>query len=286
MNTQPYVLHALSPLHAGVGQAAELIDLPIARLKGSGIPFVPGSSIKGVLRDASNGLQADLATALFGPSPESNNASAHAGAVVCSDARLLALPVRSFRGIFAYVTSPLLLALTARDLGASPKVPHVGKLKCLCEGDTLVHQRKIYLEDLDLDAEPNSAEFRAWSERLAPVFGETAAERQVFTQRFAIVDDETMAFLWETATQLDQRIRIDPTTRTVAKGQLWLEESLPPESLLIGVLFAEQSRHPTVRLDPIQVMEKLKQEALKAPTVLQFGGKSTIGRGRCRLVMV
>ncbi|MCS7269380.1 MAG: RAMP superfamily CRISPR-associated protein, partial [Geminicoccaceae bacterium] len=51
MLTRPFLLHALSPLHAGTGQAAGIVDLPIARMKATGIPFVPGSSIKGVLRD-------------------------------------------------------------------------------------------------------------------------------------------------------------------------------------------------------------------------------------------
>ena len=52
MESKAYVLHALSPLHAGTGHAADVIDLPIARMKATGIPIVLGSSVKGVLRDA------------------------------------------------------------------------------------------------------------------------------------------------------------------------------------------------------------------------------------------
>ena len=44
MKTLPFLLHALSPLHAGTGHAADVIDLPTARMKATGIPFVPGSS--------------------------------------------------------------------------------------------------------------------------------------------------------------------------------------------------------------------------------------------------
>ncbi len=43
--------HALSPLHAGTGQGVGVIDLPIAREKATGLPFLPGSSVKGTLRD-------------------------------------------------------------------------------------------------------------------------------------------------------------------------------------------------------------------------------------------
>jgi CRISPR-associated protein Cmr4 len=64
MNTRPFLLHALSPLHAGTGHAADVINLPIARMKATGIPFAPGSSIKGVLRDAhkTNGADTDART--------------------------------------------------------------------------------------------------------------------------------------------------------------------------------------------------------------------------------
>jgi CRISPR-associated protein Cmr4 len=281
MKTQPYILHALSPLHAGTGQAAELIDLPIARLKGSGIPYVPGSSIKGVLRDARNGSRDESpeVKAVFGPDTE--HAGDHAGALVCTDARLLALPVRSFRGTFAFVTSPLLLTLAARDLEEPPPIPKPPPNHCMA-GPQLAEGNTVYLEDLDLTAVPVDAPFADWQKTLAPIFGPDVDEQQVFGSRFAVVDDETMTFLWETATQLDQRVRICPDTRTVAKGALWLEESLPPETLLIGLLLAEQSRKQDYRrLSPEEVL----QIALpQGEQVLQFGGKSTVGRGRCRMV--
>ncbi|RMD58772.1 type III-B CRISPR module RAMP protein Cmr4, partial [Candidatus Parcubacteria bacterium] len=50
MQAKLMFLHALSPLHAGTGQGVGAIDLPIAREKGTEIPIVPGSSLKGVLR--------------------------------------------------------------------------------------------------------------------------------------------------------------------------------------------------------------------------------------------
>ena len=285
---QPYLLHALSPLHAGVGQAAELIDLPIARMKGSGIPFVPGSSVKGVLRDACKrrGVPEDVEEAVFGPDQE--NANKHAGALICADARLLALPVRSFRGTFAYVTSPLLLTLATRDVPDAPAVPKLDRDTCMA-GDRLVHEttqsgnilRTVYLEDLDLRAETTNDPFRAWCDQLATKLG----LGDMFTSRFAIVDDETMTFLWETATQLDQRVSIKPETRTVAKGALWLEESLPPETVLLGLLAAEPSHR---KLDDGTTMSETQVLEITLPAkgeqVLQFGGKSTVGRGRCRMV--
>ena len=303
MKTRTYFLHALSPLHVGVGQSAEIIDLPIARLKGTNIPYVPGSAIKGVLRDtlfadlkhATEGAEdrrggapgetehepLETLLAVFGP--DVSAANDHAGALMCADARLFALPVRSYKGTFAYVTSPLLLALVKRDLGdGSPPVPSVDAGTAQVTGDSaLVLEGKVYLEDLDLRAldERNSVATK-WAKSAARIFGDEGAERAVFTKRFVIVDDETMAFLWETSTQTDTRVRIDPDTRSVAKGALWIEESLPPETLLVGILSAERSRRRSVSLSPEEVLDT----TLKSERILQFGGKATVGRGRCRIV--
>jgi len=152
MKTRPFLLHALSPLHAGTGHATDVIDLPTARYKATGIPFVPGSSIKGVLRDARNtsGTDAEQVLAVFGP--EKENADHHAGALVVGDARLLALPVRSFRGTFAWTTSPLLLTLAKRDLEeASLPIPNIaGRDAQVARGSCVLHAHRLYLEDLDL----------------------------------------------------------------------------------------------------------------------------------------
>jgi CRISPR-associated protein Cmr4 len=282
MITRPYLLHALSPLHAGIGHASDIIDLPTARMKATGIPFVPGSSIKGVLREArreqfrGDGHAESRTEAVFGPS---DNPEAHAGALVVGDARLLALPVRTFRGTFAWITSPLLLTLARRDLGRSLAVPHL-RDRGACVTDTCVclHEGRLYLEDLDLHA-TESHEVIAWTQLLAPLL---ADGDDILTRRFAVVDDETMAFLWETATQVDARVQINPETRTVKSGALWLEESLPPETLLIGIVAGDRSRRDNVTMTPVEVLD----HALGSAEPMQLGGKATIGRGRCKLIPI
>lgn len=277
MKTRPFLLHALSPLHAGTGHAADVIDLPTARMKATGIPFVPGSSVKGVLRDARRGADRDKTEAVFGPS---DDPAAHAGALVVGDARLLALPVRSFRGTFTWTTSPLLLVLAKRDLGdvaKSLKVPEIpGRGARVTQQSGCVHNGRLYLEDLDLPAQ-EAQEVTAWAKLLAPL---ASPGEDILTKRFAVVDDDTMTFLWETATQVDARVRLDERTRTVAPGALWLEESLPPETLLVGLLAADRSRRNGVAMTPGDVLGF----ALPKEEVLQLGGKASTGRGRCRFV--
>jgi CRISPR-associated protein Cmr4 len=278
MNTRPYLLHALSPLHAGTGHAADIIDLPTARMKATGIPFVPGSSLKGVLRDARRTAAPDdpKIEAVFGPASKPEE---HAGALVVGDARLLALPVRSFRGTFAWTTSPLLLTLARRDLAGAPAVPRIeGRAARVPRGSGCLHEDRIFLEDLDLKA-TSSDDVTPWAQLLAPL---VSTDDDIFTKRFAVVDDETMTFLWETATQVDARVRIDEHTRTVASGALWLEESLPPETLLIGLMAGDRSRKKEVPLRPDEVLDY----ALQHEQLIQLGGKATVGRGRCRMLPV
>lgn len=91
-----------------------------------------------------------------------------------------------------------------------------------------------------------------------------------------------MTFLWETGTQVDTRVRINPETRTVARGALWAEESLPPETLLVGLTSADRSRRDKKDMRPSEVLDAVLGEE----RTLQFGGKATVGRGLCRLLPV
>src|SRR5690606_18647908 len=99
--------------HAGTGQGIGLIDLPTARERATEHPLVPGSSIKGVLRDATAKPHEAKVKELFGSTDGS------AAMVRISDARVLAFPVKSDRGTFAWVTSRYVLLRFARDCADS-----------------------------------------------------------------------------------------------------------------------------------------------------------------------
>jgi len=287
VNSEPFLLHALTPLHAGTGQSADIIDLPIARMRATGIPFVPGSSLKGVLRDAcnvDNGGSLDRGTveAIFGP--PTDEADRHAGAVAVGDARLLCLPVRSFRGTFAFVTSPLLLQLAARDLSGVPTIPAVDGTQALVPtASRLCHGDRVWFEDVDLAVREGDQATAAWADWLASqIAGEDQDLKTATQTRFAVVDDDTMTFLWETATQIDTRVAIDDESRTVQDGALWIEESLPPETLLVGIISADRRRDGTAG-SPADVLETVFK-GLPESHRLQVGGKATVGRGLCRLL--
>lgn len=274
-------LHALSPLHAGTGQGIGAIDLPIAREKATGIPYLPGSSLKGVLRDRAASWDRDTLFAVFGPDTES--ASEHAGAVQVGDAKPLLLPVRSLYGVFALVTSPYLLERFSREAGmvglqvpGVPQVPGADQALLAPDSRVLGDGGKVYLEDLDLKAQKETG-VSAWEGWLAgrlevPVKG-----------RLAVVHDDLMGYLLETATEVVARIRLDDETKTVARGALWYEESLPTESVLYSLLRAQASHRKGKEL-PAEAVFALVKGLLEG--ALQLGGKATVGRGLCALKVV
>ena len=283
MEAKLLFVHAISPLHAGTGQGVGVIDLPIAREKATGIPFLPGSTIKGVFRDACE----DEATCIHVFGPKTDRAEEHAGAVTFTDARLLLLPVRSLRGVFAWTTSPLLLRRLARDAKGMPglpaSVPIVGNDEsCLVTEQNsplkINSINKVILEDLRLNPDFN-AEAKNWAEWIGQKLYPQDAQADLLA-RFCVISDDALSFLLETATEITARIRIDDEKKAVAQGQLWYEEALPPETVLVSMAVASTIKSKDgVETKPEFVFNTITP---LCDNTLQFGGKATVGRGLCK----
>jgi len=287
MKTKLLFIQSLSPLHSGTGQGIGVIDQPIAREKATNIPYLPGSSIKGVLRAACTDLKCDV-DAIFGPEPDKDDA--YAGSVNFSDARLLMLPVRSLSGIFAWVTCPFILQRFKRDLqdiafSSNPPdiVPAVEIKNCLVsevssplniDGESMT----VVLEDLKLSA-LTSNDLQVWAEWLGQlIFPEDAYWQNFFKDRLCLVSDDVLSFLLEIGTEVTARIRIDKDTKTVAQGALWYEESLPAETILSSLVVASN-----IKATPKDVFKAISSITEKT---IQFGGSATVGRGLCSTVLV
>ncbi len=277
---RPYLIRAVTELHCGVGQGLDDIDLPTAKEALTGLPVVPGSTVKGVLRDHYGVKDKADDLAAFGPPPEKVE---HASALHFTDARLLFLPVRSFSGVFACVTSPLVLRRLFRDLEHAddmaldfPPLPEleVGE-SVVVAGSPLVTGGKLLLEELDLAVRGPSPQWRTFFESLLT----TAWDRETVLPRLAIVHDDVLTFLCETALPVRAHIRLDPDTGTVATGALWYEESLPSETLLFGLVMANASRREECGHDAKWFLDRYGSGEL----FLQFGGKATTGKGLCEM---
>src|SRR5271154_2322350 len=117
-NTQIYWLHALSPTHVGIGRGVGYTALPIDRDGVTRWPIIRGSAFKGVWADhhkaTKDGREKDpVLKAAFGIADGDNSNS---GALIPTDAQIVCLPVRSFRGTFAWATSSLCLSKLHRTL--------------------------------------------------------------------------------------------------------------------------------------------------------------------------
>ncbi|MBL8483895.1 MAG: type III-B CRISPR module RAMP protein Cmr4 [Rhodocyclaceae bacterium] len=280
MKQRLFHLHALSALHIGTGQSAGTVDLPIARARATNLPLVPGSAIKGVLRDELPDLDTNRRKTLFGPD-NIGAGDAHAGALAVGDAHLLILPVRSFAGVVAFATCPFILNRYARDFDQAPLVPAPAeKGATVTSTSALKTDGHIALEDLELAAQED-ASTDAWAGRIAAsLYPDSEIWRGEFTRRFAVLADDVFSFLADTATEIRARIRIDNDTRTVDTSALWYEENLPAESVLWGVIGVSRARDQS-GLTAQQLSDSLPAREL----ALQIGGKHTVGRGLCRFLL-
>jgi CRISPR-associated protein Cmr4 len=290
MIQRTYLLHALSALHVGTGQSVGTVDLPIARARATNLPLVPGSGIKGVLRDELKLDHHDLnyLKILFGPQNPTND-TAYAGAIAVGDANLLILPIRSFAGTVAFATCPFILKQYQRDiLIQTTSVPTLAKETANVVSESVLilkdnkNKDKIALEDLDLNADI-SKEAQAWGTHIAKqLYPTDEVWQNEFISRFVILPDDIFSFLAETATEIRMRVSIDRTTRTAQNGNLWSEENLPAESVLWGVMGVSKSRDQN---NP-KTAEELAKLLPHGEIQLQIGGKHTVGRGLCRLLML
>lgn len=296
-------VHALSPVHVGSGSSVDIVDLPLIREHATGFPLIPGSSMKGALRAWVGTLgDVDLQDEVFGSRKGADDTAENAtfaGAVAFSDARLLLLPVRSSRGVFAMATCAIALRRFQRILAeTTPKNPVVQALGRLLvkageltdDGSALVAPKSLLagsarwsLEDLEARGVEN-ADVEAVGRFLAETL--LAGEDDYLTGRLCVLPDEVFQYFTEQATEVVARIRIDPKRRTVQRGGLWNEENLPAETVLVGVTHSFGSRRPESAAfrGGREILDALW--AKDVHRLHTFGGKETVGHGRVRLSRV
>lgn len=284
MQTRIFYLQNLSALHVGTGQGVGVVDLPIMRAKATNLPIVAGSAIKGVLRDELKAQckisDKDINT-LFGK----NENADHAGAIAFGDAHLLLLPIRSFAGTAAYATCPFVLRQYQRDVGVDLDIPNIDDNQALITSSTLLIGNQIALEDLDIEAVQNEKAGKIADMIVNALYPDLVLNadgwRNAVKSRFVVLPDDIFSFLADTATEIRTRIRINRETHVVQDGALWTEENLPADSVLWGVLGVSQSRDKDNKKDATELAELLPTDELN----IQVGGKHTVGRGLCRLLI-
>jgi CRISPR-associated protein Cmr4 len=266
-----------TPLHIGAGNSVGAIDSPVMRERHTRFPVIPGSSLKGVMSSLwasagkDNKRDGDLQK-LFGSDDDKNPS---AGALLIGEGRLLAFPVRSAKGAFAWLTCPLALERYKRDSNATYEVPKIADdEKCLVgDGSIVLLGDKVVLEEYCLTISGQHSlknEFNALS---------SDEVWKDWAKRLVVVSDELFSYFVENACEVVTRICIDDETGTVKHGALFNQEQIPSETLFYSVI-ASQGKSG---IDATTVLKKLKDK-LADPSIgniLQIGGHETIGLGYC-----
>jgi CRISPR-associated protein Cmr4 len=297
-------LYSVTPVHAGSGSELSVIDLPIQRERYTKFPLIWGQSLKGALRgeyrrniverckretDGDRKIKELKKYAIiFGKEQNSEELIKELGiknekieeakqsmdvdiegAISVGDAKILLFPVRSLKGVFAYVTCPFVLEKfmdilkLAKDIGKSGETSNEGnenediidqirelnktelkyENKVIAFGESLVIERTgtkvTVLEDILLDIQPikdlkNTKEIVDEIAMLAPISEE----------KLVIVNDNVFKAFVTMTTEIVARTKIDARSGTVAQGGLWYEEYLPADTLLYSTIAIGKPRIP------------------------------------------
>lgn len=303
---RPLFLTCETPLHAGSGDSLGIVDMPIQRERHTSFPKIEASSLKGALREAFEEKKAishaDIIKA-FGPE---SDASDHAGALGFTDARLLLFPVKSMKGVFAWVTCPKVLQQFSEDIELASKSRKEDNWNLNISGIPVVSEGHVVPLGMDsLSLGPSGHEsyvleeytFRKGAKAICKIeekdlaiwladhlfptcsYWHTKAQKDILV----LSDDDFKDFV-NLSTEVITRIKIDNETGTVQSGALFTEEYLPSEAVLYSLIlaspeFVKKGETKPTAAQPIMDIFKVGIATLP---VIQLGGNASLGKGLLR----
>ena len=292
-------IYAETPIHPGSGATISgAVDLPVQRERHTEFPLIQGSSLKGVLRNSAcwveinekckqcdkkseTAEQCEIVRGIFG-SPEG------VGGISITDARILAFPVRTLKGVFGWVTCPLVLDRYKRDLHLAgikvtwdiPKLTSYEEAK-VCKNSNLAEEY-VYIEDLQLkcNEDENISKIAEEIIKALPDNDAYGKIKEKLKKDLVIISNEVFRDLVFLTTEVATRIKINPETGTVKTGGLWSEEYLPTDTLMYSLILIPSKLS---NLKPDNVQTKIMRYDER---ILQIGGDETIGKGFARIKIV
>ena len=278
MQTKIMSIFTRTPLHVGCGSSVGAVDQPVVRERHTGYPVIPGSAIKGVLADLwnekneqGNIVRSKDGITLFG---NDDTKTASAGKLLIGEGRLLAFPVRSAKGAFAWLTCPLALNRFRRDGNFSFAVPDIAADKACVTSESLLKFEggKVIFEEYPLTVAAEEADTSLVAALKSLCDDDVWAE---MPKRLAVVSDELFRYFVENACEVANHNRIDDEKGVVAKGALFSQENVPSETLFYGVTNAADPQH----------LEMLDERIKAERGLLQIGADVTTGLGWCTVAL-
>ncbi|MEM2914640.1 MAG: type III-B CRISPR module RAMP protein Cmr4 [Candidatus Bathyarchaeia archaeon] len=283
------LLRSVVPLHPGVGRGGEEVDLAIQR-DGLGFPIIYSSSIKGALKSMIWRLDQRKANLLLGPETEEEK---FASALSILDCFLLIMPVRSLVGIYAFLTTPLLLRrfYEIMDFAEAVGIKNLKELKdsvrqVLKDSDGLKESTIVSSSDkLKVDALNGKLVINEelW---LQPIEKDSVEDLEsklkIEKGRLVVVNDDSGLSAINRSILRVTRVRIGRETKTVEGRGLWTEEHVPHDAFFYTVFFYSRSYNEA--LDSAdKVRNEIRGLINEFGNYLIIGGHETVGRGIVKL---
>lgn len=225
----------------------------------------------------------------FGP----ENGDDHAGALGFTDARLLLFPVKSMKGVFAYITCPYVLERFKEDLKLCFGKEAIKDItcttvengQCYVSSSDLKIGDNIILEEYTFKVQNGSENTKKLAEHLKEKIGVNDIEKKL-----VILSNDDFKDFVNLSTEVITRTKINPETGTVQSGALFTEEYLPAESVLYSLALTTPIFLPDDKKNGCIFKKNGKSEEenvmkffeLGLPDVMQIGGNATIGKGIVR----
>jgi len=281
-----------TPIHMGSGQSVSYVDLPVQRERHTSFPVLWSSGIKGVIRDLAFRVwnnNKEKVEVIFGPEDGSDFASC----ISITDAKILLYPVRSVKGVFAWITCPFVLKRFKEDLKAigiefkennqEIQIPDVSDNKVIVSNNSglIINNNQVALEEFVFDVEKND-EIKNLAEFLKKLIPENGLIQEL-GNHLAIVSDNVFKDFVNYAVEIRTRIRIDQAMGTVKEKGLFSEELIPSESIFYSLVFIKD---PFKKIENINSVDNVFSEfssLLSKNSLLQLGGDETLGKGYIRV---
>jgi CRISPR-associated protein Cmr4 len=278
---KPFFIKVITPLHAGSGSDLGVVDLPIQRESHTSFPKIEASSLKGSIRKAfedsctsdEDKKKIHIAFGCDGCEKDGfkDDEKDFAGALGFSDAKILFFPVKSVKGVFAYITCPFVLnrfneehGLLTKELQDIFEVPRVdvNDENCIVLGEKNKIGNNVILEEYSFSVqETETTEFIK------------IPNLDIDKERIIIISDDNFTHFVKNSTEVITRTKIDNTTGTVQAGALFTEEYLPAQSVMYSLVIANKPF--SQKIDNFDTMNFFNQ----IPKNIQIGGNSTLGKG-------
>ncbi len=282
----------ITPMHMGAGNKIGTVDMPIQREGHTGFPKMEASGIKGVFRDGFERFDKSSVNEIFGSEDTENGTM---GKVNFTDGKILFFPMRSYKGVFALVTCPMVLErfiedTNSMDLDFELKTEEIcEKLKNNINDTAFVYEQSeiIYNENGKQEVDTNKSDKVMVEEfiydtckiqgNLKGLIDKIISD-DFSKKRVLIVPDLDFRDYVEMYTEINTRIKIGDNG-VVVGGALFTEEYLPAETIMYGFV-SENS------MDESEKCFKVFKELIGKNQVYQFGGNTTIGKGITKIYLV